>query len=282
MKLIIDSGSTKTEWAVLNGNHVVESFITKGFNPYYTKPEDIEKSIKVALPESMNLLKIKQLYFFGTGCSTKENCHLITSILNQFFPDAVISVYHDLQGAAVALLKNKKGIACILGTGSNSCLWDGNEVAENVPSLGYLLGDEGSAVYLGKLLLKNILGGKADKEITQSFYEYAGMSFADVLHQIYKDPNANRWIAGLAPFVTEHIKHPQIKEIARKSFRDFIENQISAYTGYKSLEISFLGSVAFHLQDVLVEVMQESGLKTGVIMKSPMEGLIDYYRNIND
>lgn len=279
MKLIVDTGSTKTEWAVLDGNQVVESFITKGFNPYYTKPEEIGNSIKEALPVSFEPAKINHLYFYGTGCSTKDNCNLVQSILRKFFTNAEISVSHDLKGAAVALLKNNRGIACILGTGSNSCLWDGNEVVENVPSLGYLLGDEGSAVYLGKLLLKTMLGGKADKEITQAFYDYVGMNFTEVLHKIYKDHYANRWIAGLSPFVTEHISHPQIKEIARQNFQDFIENQVSEYTGFRNLEISFLGSVAYHLQGVLKEVMQDNGLKTGMILKSPMDGLIEYYKS---
>jgi N-acetylglucosamine kinase-like BadF-type ATPase len=278
MKLIIDSGSTKTEWAILKGNKVVDNFISKGFNPYYTNPEEIGRYIEKAWPVSFDPAKIKHIYFYGTGCSTRENCNLVQSIFQRFFPDAVIAVYHDLQGAALALLKNEKGIACILGTGSNSCLWDGNKVVENVPSLGYLLGDEGSAVYLGKLLLKIVLSGKADKEITQAFYDFAGMNFAEILHKIYKDAYSNRWIGSLAPFVTKNINHPQIQEIARKNFQDFIENQISAYTGYLDLEISFQGSVAYHLQDILKEVMEESGLKTGLIVKGPMEGLIDYYR----
>jgi len=279
MKLIIDSGSTKTEWAAMDGNNVVERFITKGFNPYYTKVEEITRSIGEGLPASVNVTKIRNVYFYGTGCSSTENCQLVQSVLHKFFPEATISVNHDLQGAALALLKNKKGIACILGTGSNSCLWDGKEIIENVPSLGYLLGDEGSAVYLGKLLLKKILGEQADQEISRSFYKYIGMSFTDALHKIYKDSEAKHWIGELSPFVTTNINHPQIKEIAKQNFKDFIENQVSVYTGFRDLEISFLGSVAYHLQDVLKEVMEESGLKTGLILKSPMEGLIEYYKS---
>ncbi len=278
MKLIIDSGSTKTEWAVLKGKKVVDRFFSKGFNPYYSTPAEIEISIRKALPATLDSAGIQHVYSYGTGCSTKENCNLVQSILEKFFPSAEILVYHDLQGAAVALLKDQQGIACILGTGSNSCLWSGSVVLENVPSLGYLLGDEGSAVYLGKLLLKTILGGKADPEITQAFYDFVGMDFTSVLHKIYKDPDANRWIGGLSPFVSENLAHPQIREIARQNFRDFIENQISAYSRYRELEISFLGSVAFHLQEILKEVMDEAGLKTGLILKGPMEGLIDFYR----
>lgn len=279
MKLIIDSGATNTEWAVLDGDRVAERFVSKGFNPFYTKPEEIEQVVREALAASMSSFKTDVVFFYGTGCSTTENCTLVRNILNEFFPDAAISVYHDLQAAAVALLKNKKGIACILGTGSNSCLWDGNQIVENVPSLGYLLGDEGSATYLGKLLLKKILSGKADDEISRSFYKYVGMNFSEVLHKIYKDHDANRWIGGLSLFVSEHIHHPQIKEIAKRNFQDFMAHQVSEYTGFRDVEISFLGSVAYYLQDVLREVMAASDLKTGVIMQGPMEGLIDYYRD---
>lgn len=278
MKLIVDSGSTKTEWAVLKADGPAERFVSKGFNPYYTEAREIENLIQKELPPSLLPDKIHALYFYGTGCSTKENCRLMQSVLLKFFPNAAIHVFHDLQGAAVALLRNKKGIACILGTGSNSCLWDGEKILENVPSLGFMLGDEGSAVYLGKLLLKKILSGKADAGLTRSFYQYTGMTFETVLHKIYKDSHANRWIAGLSPFVTENIQHPLMKEIAEKNFHDFMAHQISEYSGFKEMEISFVGSVAYHLQNVLKEVMQEEGLKTGIILQNPMDGLIDYYR----
>lgn len=278
MKLIVDSGATKTEWAVLYKNEVVERFITKGFNPYYISREKIEAIIREALPASLESLKIRYIYFFGTGCSSKDNCNLIQSILNGFFPEATISVDHDLVGATVALLKNKKGIACILGTGSNSCLWDGKQITENVPSLGYMIGDEGSAVYLGKLLLKEILGNKVDKELSQLFYEFVNMDFTQVLHRIYKDPDAKHWIGSLSYFITKNIQHPQIVGIARRNFKDFIDNQVSEYTGFRELQISFLGSVAYHLKEILKEVMNEEGLKTGIILQSPMDGLIEYYR----
>lgn len=282
MKLIIDSGATNTEWVVLDGDRVAGRFISKGFNPFYTKQEEIEQVAREALTASMHSFKINKIYFYGTGCSTPENCNIIRDILNKFFPEAAISVYHDLQAAAVALLRNKKGIACILGTGSNSCLWDGKQIVENVPSLGYLLGDEGSAIYLGKLLLKKILGGKADDEITRSFYQYVGMNFSEVLHKIYRDIDVKRWIGSLSFFVSEHIHHPQIKEIAKRNFQDFLTHQVSEYSGFRDVEISFLGSIAYYLQDVLKEVMEDSGLKTGVIMQSPMEGLIDYYGGYKD
>ena len=282
MKLIIDSGSTKTEWAILKAGELIERFVSRGFNPYYTSEKEIEISIREALPESMQPSDIQYVYFYGTGCSAKENCNLIRSILERFFPKAIISVSHDLVGAALALLKNKNGIACILGTGSNSCLWDGKQIVENVPSLGYMLGDEGSGIYMGKLLLKKILGGKADDEITQAFYEYVGMNFTQVLHKLYKDPDAKQWIGSLAYFITENIHLADIEDVAKQSFRDFIDNQISEFSGFREVEISFLGSVAYHLQDVLMEVMSERGLKTGVIMQSPMDGLIEYYQTYNE
>lgn len=277
MKLIADSGATKTEWVALKGNQVIERFTSKGFNPFYISAEEIERLIKKAISDTFPFNQIQHVYFYGTGCSTKENCGLVESVLLKFFPKAAINVFHDLQGAAVALLKKEKGIACILGTGSNSCLWDGEKIVENVPSLGYMIGDEGSAVYLGKLLLKRILSGKVDADVTKSFYKYAGMNFQEVLHKIYKDPVANQWIGGLSPFITENIHHPQIKGIAKKNFQDFIDNMVSEYSGFRELEISFLGSVAYYLQDLLKEVMKENSLKTGVILQSPMNSLIEFY-----
>lgn len=278
MKLIVDSGSTKTDWAVLKADGLVERFVSKGFNPYYSSTEEIEILITEALPVSLESLKIKDVYFYGTGCSTMENCNLVRSFLRKFFPNAAIFVEHDMVGAALALLKNKKGIACILGTGSNSCLWDGKRIVENVPSLGYLIGDEGSSVYLGKLLLRKILSGKAEGDIAQAFYEYVDMNFTQILHKIYKDPEAKQWIGCLSHFVTENINIAEIEEVAKQGFRDFIHNQISEFSGFKEVEISFLGSVAYHLQDVLREVMEEEDLKTGLILQSPMDGLIDYFR----
>ena len=277
MKLIIDSGTTKTHWVLLEAKHVTENFITSGFNPYYTFTETIRQSIATGLPEGMRSKKVREVYFYGTGCSTTENCSLMKTILNEFFEEATIEMHHDLYGAAVALLKDSEGIAAILGTGSNSCLWNGREIVECVPSLGWLIGDEGSATHLGKILLKAFLSGEMSADSTTAFYNYTGLDFEGTLHKIYKDNGANRWIADLSRFASAHIEREEICDLVKQNFRDFLSAQIKKYTAYREKEISFVGSVAWYFKDILLEVMREENLRTGIILQQPMDGLIEFH-----
>ncbi len=277
MKLIIDSGSTKTQWTVLNGKEVVEMLYTVGINPYYMDSDEIKQVLKKELNTGFTNLPVKEIYYFGTGCSTVANCNLIKSILADTFQTYFISMNHDLTGAAIALLKDEKGIACILGTGSNSCLWDGQKILENVPSLGYLLGDEGSGTYLGKLILKAFLSGEADKGLTEKFYAYTQMNFTEILHKIYKEVQSNRWMASLTKFASAHIDEPFIKALVRQNFEDFLKEQVFKYSGFRELPISFVGSVAYYFQDVLMEVLSGHQITPGRILQTPMKGLIEYY-----
>ncbi|MBN2638233.1 MAG: ATPase [Bacteroidales bacterium] len=276
MKLIIDSGATKTQWSLMTGKEA-QHFYTRGLNPYYMTVETIHQTLLRELPEELLREPVKEIFFYGTGCSTKQNCNSIQSVLQHFFSQASITVHHDLYGAALALLHDQPGIACILGTGSNSCLWDGHQIIENAPSLGYMLGDEGSGTYLGKLLLKMILSEKADPKLSDAFFTFTRMNFAEILHKIYKEENPNRWIASLAEFAANHKKHPDIQEIIKKNFNDFIYEQVSRYTGFDKQDLSFTGSVAWFYQDELREVLEENHLISGIIMKDPMEGLIRWH-----
>ncbi len=281
MKLIIDSGTTKTHWVLLEGKEISENFKTTGFNPYYTTAETIRKNIATELPENMKTREVENIYFYGTGCSTNTNCSKIKSILQGFFKNAVIHTHHDLYGAAVALQKNREGIAAILGTGSNSCLWNGNEIIENVPSVGWLIGDEGSATYLGKVLLKAFLSREMSKEITAVFYEYIRLDFEGALHKIYGEPQPNRWISGLSPFASAHIDNSEVRELVKKNFRDFLSAQIKKYNHFQEKEISFTGSVAWHFREVLREVLQEENLHPGIILQQPMDGLIEFHSDLS-
>ncbi len=282
MKLIIDSGTTKTRWVLLDGKKLTEDFKTAGFNPYYTSAEEIKKSISAGLPATMKNRQVDNIYFYGTGCSTTANCNKIKNILQEFFRKALIETHHDLYAAAVALQKNRKGIAAILGTGSNSCLWDGKQIVENVPSTGWILGDEGSATYLGKLLLKAFLGGEMDDEITRIFYDAIHLDFEGALHKIYSEPAPNRWISSLSPFASANIQHPQVRELVKTNFRDFLFTQVKKYTRYQEEEISFTGSVAWHFREILHEVLKEEGLHLGIILQEPMNGLIEYHSQETD
>ncbi len=277
MKLIIDSGATKTHWVLLEERHIAENFKTTGFNPYYTPAEAIRQSIAIGLPERIKNKEVQEIYFYGTGCSTAKNCALVRSILSDFFEDATIETHHDLYGAAVALLKNREGIAAILGTGSNSCLWNGHEITEGVASLGWLIGDEGSATHLGKILLKAFLGGEVSPENTLAFYNFTGLDFEGILHKIYKDCQPNHWISSLSHFASANVENQEIRNLVKQNFRDFLSAQIKKYSGYRDKEISFTGSVAWHFKDILHEVMQEENLRPGLVLQQPMDGLIEFH-----
>ncbi len=279
MKLIVDSGTTKTHWVLLDGKKIIADFTTTGFNPYYSSADEIRSNIGKELPVQMKTRQVDNIYFYGTGCSTPGNCSKVQTILQQFFANALIETHHDLYGAAVALQKNRKGIAAILGTGSNSCLWNGKEIVENIPSTGWIIGDEGSATYLGKIMLKAFLSGEMPETITQDFYSFTGLDFEGILHKIYSEPQPNRWISGLSPFASRHMKNQAVRKLIRKNFRDFLETQVKKYTGYHECEISFTGSVAWYFREVLHEVLKEEGLHLGIILQQPMEGLIEFHSN---
>jgi glucosamine kinase len=281
MKLIIDSGTTKTHWVLLDGQNIIEDFQTTGFNPYYMTAQTIREIIARELPEKMRERKVEKIFFYGTGCSTKSNCQMVQSILQSFFRQAITETHHDLYGAAVALLKNQEGIATILGTGSNSCLWNGREIVENVPSVGWIIGDEGSATYLGKVMLKAFLSGEMPDEITREFYSHTGLNFEGILHKIYSEPQPNRWISGLSPFASKHIKDKAVRELVKKNFRDFLETQVKKYTGYRDAKISFTGSVAWYFREILQEVLKEEGLHLGIILQQPMDGLIEFHSDLS-
>ncbi len=277
MILIADSGSTKTDWILTNGDKINKQITTVGYNPYYHKGDSLIVSMTKELLPNIGDKNIEKIFFYGSGCSSDTNCTMVKSALWQLFPNALIEVNHDLFGAAVALLKNNKGIACILGTGSNSCLWDGKQIIENVPSVGYLLGDEGSGTYIGIKILKGIIEKKAPSEIIENFYFDYNTSFDGVLSNIYNKPKANQFISGISIFAQRNISNNWIKNTIKQAFIDFIENQIKQYSNYQNLEVSFTGSIAFHFEDILLEACNDNNIKTGVIIKNPIEGLFTYH-----
>lgn len=277
MILIADSGATKTHWVLIDKKKVVEEIYTPGFNPYYYEADQFQESMSRELHGKIPVEKIQEIFFYGSGISSVANNQIVNDSLSGVFPNADISTHHDLHGAAIALLGNSEGIACILGTGSNSCLWDGKQVIANVPSVGYLLGDEGSGTYIGKLLVKDVLIGDADKEVTNLFYEKNGLDFGSTLDRIYKEENANRFFSAQARFLRTNIHIPYCREVVVKAFQDFIRVQVSRYPGYDVLPVSFIGSVAANFQDVLLEVMKDWHISLGKIMKEPMEGLVEYH-----
>ena len=277
MKIIADSGSTKTSWVFIKNNKVISSIHTLGFNPYYCDDEILLEIINNEILPATGSHYVDEIYYYGAGCSTEKNCFRINNILSRSFNNAIISINHDLEGAATALLQERKGIACILGTGSNSCLWDGGNIIVNVPSLGYMLGDEGSGTYIGMKILKGILENKAPDEIHDSFLEESGLTFEEILNKIYSDHQPNRFFANISMFAGKNITNNWIRKQVLNSFDDFITNQIFLYPNYESTDICFTGSVAYYFREILIEACANHGISLGIILKEPMEGLIKFH-----
>jgi N-acetylglucosamine kinase-like BadF-type ATPase len=277
MILIADSGATKTHWVLIDGKSVLKEIYTVGFNPYYYPTEEFERSLEDVLKESIPDDLLTHVYFYGSGISSKANVRIVEKAILRNFPQVEVNTYHDLTGAAVALLGNEKGVACILGTGSNSCLWDGEKVVANVPSLGYFLGDEGSGTYIGKLLVRDVLLGNADPAISKLFYELNELNFSKTLDRIYKEEHPNRFFAEQTRFLRNHLANPYVESVITKAFSDFVNEQLLKYEGIKKLPVCFTGSIAANFTDILEKVLTQNGLKMGKIRKEPMEGMIEYY-----
>ncbi|MCF6171987.1 MAG: ATPase [Bacteroidales bacterium] len=277
MFLIADSGSTKTEWALIDNGIVIKSLLTKGFNPYYYQKGELARDMKTGLHTQLPFKQIRKVFFYGAGCSTTANCNLVERALQQLFANAQIEVEHDLFAAGLALLGDEKGVACILGTGSNSCLWENKKIIHNVPALGYMLGDEGSGTHIGKILLKGILLGEADKQLIMTFYKHFNLDFDKVMNRVYQAPDPNLFYSSLSPFVRKHLDKPFCTAVVAGSFAQFIERYLSKYDGFQLLPVSFTGSVAFHFQDILKAVLEENQLNFGRILRKPMDGLVAYH-----
>ncbi|MCL4856007.1 MAG: ATPase [Flavobacteriales bacterium] len=228
MILIADSGSTKTDWRLVNETEQVKSFQTIGFNPYYISEQQIlDELSKSALTEIKQ--QVTQVFFYGAGCSSEAKSGEIKQALQQFFTKATIEVDHDLLAAARSLSGNKAGLVAILGTGSNTCFFDGTTIVKNVSSLGFILGDEGSGAHLGKTLVTAYLNNELTEDLHQAFQQKYQLTLLDILDAVYKKPLPNRFLAQFAPFVLEHKQHPQIAAIINACFRQFIEKHICKY-----------------------------------------------------
>jgi len=276
MILIADSGATKTSWTLLKDNNIL-SHDTKGFNPYYMSAELLQKILSDELIPGITNAKVSEIYYYGSGCSTEKNCGVVSSALAGKFPDARIEVQHDLLAAARALLGRSEGIACILGTGANSCAYDGQNITANVPSLGYMFGDEGSGAYIGRKFLSAYLKKDLAGEILDAFDEEFHLSLEDILSKVYGEGNPSSYMASFTRFLAKHEHHDDVREILNSSFIEFFTQSVAKYPRYKNIPVSFVGSVAFHFRHILNEVAWQMGVSIGRIEQAPMEGLIRYH-----
>lgn len=278
MKLIADSGATKSDWILLNGDEEPIRFQLIGLNPFYVDTLEIEKILSKELTPYIENEKIQKVIFYGAGCSSVFKCMTVEDALNKQFENAEITVESDLLGACRALFKDKEGIACILGTGSNSCLYDGQKIVENIPSLGYFFGDEGSGAHLGKIFLKDYLLGHLPKDIDTAFKAIHNYNRDNILDAIYNLPFPNRYLASFCEFYADHLSNKYVFEMVSNSFREFFTNQIKQYSNYKKRPVSFVGSVAFFFEPLLRQIASEFEVKIEQVLRSPINALADYHK----
>jgi glucosamine kinase len=280
MILIADSGSTKTDWRIVTADTVLDQAQTAGFNPMYQEADEIYKELHDVLLPQLHGRRPSAIYYYGAGCSSPERNKRVEDALYRAFPESVLYVDHDLLGAARALCGRKPGIACILGTGSNTCLYDGKDIIDNVPSLGFLLGDEGSGAYMGKLLIKAYLYRELPEELALSLKNTYNLTKDGILDTLYGSSIPSRYMATFAKFMHEKQKNPIIRAMIYENFSEFFERHVLKYEGHENLPVNFVGSIAFHFGDILKQVAQKYGLTVETIIKSPSEGLITYHQEL--
>jgi N-acetylglucosamine kinase-like BadF-type ATPase len=278
MILIADSGSTKAEFRLIETNAEDKVFILPGINPFYQSETDIKILINLDLCRYLSEYNIQKIHFYGAGCAFPEKKKTVKNALLYSFPQAEIFIESDLLAASRALFGTDKGIACILGTGSNSCFYNGQEIEKNVSPLGFILGDEGSGAVLGRKFISDCLKNQIPVSLQKKFFSQYNISPSEIMDRVYKQPFPNRYLASLSPFLLENIDEESIYQIIKESFTEFFERNIKQYsiTGEK---LGFVGSVAYYFQDILREVAEEMGYQIEKIDKSPMEGLLQFHRN---
>jgi len=277
IKLISDCGSTKSEWCLVRGRKRTTIF-TQGISPYFLDTEAIVRVLSTELKPSLGRQSPGVIHYYGTGCLNPANRRSVKKALALVFPDAEIGVEHDLMAAARALCGREKGIACILGTGSNSCYYNGSRIVTNSPGLGYVLGDEGSGAYLGKRVLQYYLYNTFDEDLRSRFDARYVTTPSEILDNVYKQPLANRYLASYAQFLAENRGHYMIENIIEDGLNDFFFYHLCKYRESWTKPIHFVGGVAWGFRDVLQELARSYEFTLGRIMQNPMEGLLEYHR----
>jgi len=276
MIILADGGSTKVDWRLVDGNKEVKQVFTKGANPFFRTREDISDEIKATVRPMLNGHRVDAVHFFGAGCASPDKNRIVAEAIADNISTSLIEVNSDLLAAARGLCGTHKGIACILGTGSNSCFYDGQKIVENVSPLGYVLGDEGSGAVIGRLFLGACLKNQLTKGLKEKFLAEYDLTPTLILDKVYKHPLANRFLASLSPFLVKNIADESIYTLVYGAFRDFFVKNVMQYD-YKNNEVHFTGSVAYHYSGILRKVGDDLGISVGNIAQSPMEGLIRYY-----
>ena len=277
MILIAESGSTKTQWCLVDKGHIEILVNTPGINPFILSVPEIESIIRPVL-SGLDNTQPEKIYFFGAGCSVPSTIQRIQKALFSIFECKDIEVDTDLKAACLALSGDRPGLIGLLGTGSNSCKWDGKQIAEKIPSLGYVLGDEGGGVSLGKQLIADYLKLQMPEHIHTLFAQKYTISATYVLERVYQTPMPNRYLAGFAPFIEENIKEQYCHSIVQEQFKSYLERNLLLYRDFDQYETYFCGSIAYFHRDVLKELGQRYKLKIKKIVKEPINDLALYFQ----
>lgn len=277
MILLADSGSTKTDWCIAENNSIQKRISTRGTNPFFQTPDEIEREIASELVPATAGFPIDKIFFYGAGCAFPEKNEIIRAVLAIHYPSATIEINSDMLAAARALCQRSAGIACILGTGSNSCYYDGKQICNNVSPLGFILGDEGSGAVLGRRLVGDCLKNQLPPPLKEKFLARFDLTPAAILERVYKRPFPNRFLASLSPFIAENIQIPEIRRIATEGFTDFFRRNVMQYDRYTELPIHFTGSIAYYYRPILEMCAEQLKLRIGTILQAPMEGLVAYH-----
>lgn len=275
MKIIAESSSTRTEWALVENGNVVEHAFTMGLNPYFMSRREISHTVRLELPEVFFKRRWEHVFFYGAGCANKEKNKIMESSLVAQFKTPV-TVESDLLGAARGLLVRTQGLACILGTGSNSCFYDGNEIVKNVKPLGYILGDEGSNAYMGKHFIADVLKELAPKDLITAFYDKYQLSLNTLMDQVYTNSLPNRSLAQYAFFLRDHLDSEYVYSLVYNSLMQFFKRNISQYD-YRAYPLSFVGSTCVMYEEVLRRVADDFGASIKKISKYSMPGLVEFH-----
>ncbi len=277
MKLIADSGSTKTNWHLIqDSDQTPLNCETAGINPFFQQSSDILKTLTTQF--SIPFQQLDSLYFYGAGAANEAKKQELLDALQEYFKTDTIIVESDLLAAAHSLCGNEPGIAAIMGTGSNSCYYDGKRILSNVSPLGYILGDEGSGAVLGKKLLSEILKNQFPQHLIKLFFETYSETPAEIMENVYRKPFPNRYMAGFTRFLSAHMQEAAVHELLFHSFEEFFQRNIRQYNEAKELPVHFTGSIAWHFREVLKEAAEKSGFLMGNVCQNPMEGLIRYHK----
>ena len=278
MLLIADSGSTKTTWCLVDSFRKMRQFETEGYNPCYSEGAKLIEILKPNLPEDFEMADVKEIAFYGAGVF-EEKYKVIYGVLHPIFPNAKIEAVTDLLASARALLGRDSGFAAILGTGCNSCLYNGKTITHHIESMGFLLGDEGSGGYMGKRLIRDYIRGYMPEEVRKIFLDTFKLTGRQLIEQLYASPMPNRFCASFTSFLTsEHAGHEYLEQrVIRGSFRDFFNNVIKYYPHYQDYSFNSVGAIGWIFRNRLTAVATEFGMKTGTIICDPMEGLLKYH-----